>query len=133
MTTAVDGSKFWLIEKTFSKGGDGPAGIWESPDFSSLESFAATNVVRYNDVCVRSKSSGWKCRPETAMNVHPALTIHSLVGAGKNASSGSNSSDGNSTMTMTVYNVFMAKVNEVENPYPDCTREEDSEQFFTHE
>ncbi|QDZ24510.1 hypothetical protein HOP50_13g70490 [Chloropicon primus] len=112
MVTHRNGSKFWLIEKTFSKAGNGPSGVWESPDLGTRRRFRSTNAHGgLVETCTRTRPAAlggggeeWRCDFD-------AVRGGSKLGDFMNA-----------TEKVDVHHVFLSKVNEVENPYPDCTR-----------
>jgi hypothetical protein len=141
--TNPNGSRFWAIQKTFSDHGNGPAGIWESPDLSSYQSMKQTNRNSHvSQVCTRNRTLGggnddsndnkkghyadWKCRLR-------------LNYAGDRE--GSEDDQDQTLLDMlqvdqvVVHDLFLSQVNEIENPYPDCTRENEinEEEFAVYD
>ena len=66
LVAPVDGSRVFLIEKTYSRGGNGPAGVWESPFLGSLHNNHGQGFVTNRRCTRRSPTSSWDCRDEEA-------------------------------------------------------------------
>ena len=119
MATNVNGSRFWLVEKTFSNDGDGPAGIWESPDLTSLESLSRTSGTGgYKTTCARRRAGGdWRCDLMPEPEPEPEARGSSLADFMDNSTVADLRRE-----TIDVHHIFVSKVNEIENPYPDCSK-----------
>ena len=64
LVAPLDGSRIFLLEKTYSRHGNGPAGVWESPFMGSLYNNHGQGFVR-NTRCTRSSPTrNWECHSE---------------------------------------------------------------------
>jgi len=121
VATQADGSRFWCIQKTFSDGGNGPAGIWESPQMDSHEALRSSNRNHHlveeckngwttytTDDGTKKRKQGWKCKKQVRF---PNADVDAVAGDDEDD-------------FVVIPHLFMSKVADVENPYPDCTRED---------
>ena len=115
MVTRSDGKRFWLIEKTFSRGGDGPAGIWETPWLEDVSSLPASACARTKPV-VRFRSEG---NSTTKLQVGKAGEWECGVSPSLNATTFD---------VVSVPSLFLRRVNAIENPYPDCRWESEAKE-----
>lgn len=124
MTTLGDGSQLWILEKTHKNGGEGPAGVWASPQVvrAGGPGYGVPRVCRRS-----SSSSNWRCEDDphySGYHRHDVGDGDAAAGDGGDGGDNEEARRGpweNSRQWAVMHTLRMEQVAQLANPYPRCS------------